>query len=73
VEGIQHFADHPQHCNTQREDQNVGHLLISSCQPEQLRGEFSVDEFSVELSDAVSPALVFAEFCLCDAAESFLF
>ena len=38
-----------------------------------LRGSFSVDEFSVELTDAVAPIHVFAEFCLFGAAESFFF
>jgi hypothetical protein len=35
VEAIQHFAARPQHCSTQREDQESGHFLISSWQPEQ--------------------------------------
>jgi hypothetical protein len=35
VEAIQHFATHPQGYNTQREDQEGGHFLISSKQPEQ--------------------------------------
>jgi len=38
-----------------------------------LRGGFSVNEFSVEVTDAVTPVFVFAEFCLCGAAESLFF
>ncbi len=37
------------------------------------RGGSSVDEFDLELTDAVVPVLVFANICLCDAAGSFLF
>jgi hypothetical protein len=48
----------------------VGFLLAAASK---LRGSFSVDEFSVEVTDAVAPVLVFAEFCLCGAAESFFF
>jgi hypothetical protein len=73
VEAIQHFAARPQHHNAQREDQEGGHFLISSWHSRsKLRG-FSVDDFGVELTDAVAPVFVFAEFRLCDAAESFSF
>ena len=72
VEAIQHFGARPQYCNTQPEDQKGGHFLIPPSSRNKLRGGFSVDEFSVELTDAVAPVLVFPEFCLCDAAECFL-
>jgi hypothetical protein len=74
VEVIQHFAARPHHYDTQRDNQKGGHFLSSSWQRgAKLRGSFSVDEFSVEATDAVAPVLVFAEFCLCGAAESFFF
>ena len=39
-----------------------------------LCGCFSVvDDFGVELTNAVVPVLLFAEFWLCDAAESLVF
>jgi hypothetical protein len=72
VEAMQHFAARPQYCNTQREDQKGGHFSIPPSSRGKLRGGFSVDEFSVELTDAVAPVVVFPEFCLCDAAESSL-
>jgi hypothetical protein len=73
VEAIQHFAAHPQYCNTQREDQKGGHFSIPPSSRSKLRGGFSVDEFSVELTDVSRFVLVFPLFCLSDAAESFLF
>src|SRR4029077_1934254 len=73
VEAIQHFAARPQYCTTQREDQKGGHFSIPPSSRSKLRGGFSVDEFSVELTDAVATVLVFPEFCLCGAAESFRF
>ena len=73
VEVIQHFAAHPQYGNTQREDQKGCHFSTPPSSRSKLRADFSVDEFSVELSDTFAPVLVFPEFCLCDAAESFLF
>jgi hypothetical protein len=73
VEVIQHFAARPQYYNTQREDQKGGHFSIPPNSRSKLPGGFSVDEFSVELTDAVAPVLVFPEFCLYDAAESFPF
>ena len=69
VEPIEHFVARPQHHSTQREDQESGHFLIP---PIKLCGSVSVDEFSVELIDAVASVLVFAEFYLCYDAESFL-
>jgi hypothetical protein len=42
-------------------------VVISSFPPSRrskLRGSFSLDEFSIELTDAVAPVLVFPEFCL---------
>jgi len=70
---MQHFVARPQYCNTQREDQKGGHFSIPPSRRSKLRGGFSVDEFSVELTDAVAPVLVFPEFCLCGSAESFRF
>jgi hypothetical protein len=57
VKVIQHFAARPQHCNTQREDQKGGHLSIPPSSRSKLRGGFSVDEFSVELTDAVAAVI----------------
>ena len=51
VEAIQHFAAHPQYCNTQREDQKGGHFSIPPGSRSKLRGGFSVYEFSIELTD----------------------
>jgi hypothetical protein len=59
VEAIQHFAARPQYCNTQREDQKGGHFSIPPSSRSKLRGGFSVDEFSVKLTDAAAPVLVF--------------
>ena len=56
VEVIQHFAACAQHNNTQRDNQKGGHFLSSSwAAASKLRGSFSVDEFSVEVTDAVVP------------------
>ena len=68
VEAIQHSAARPQYYNTQREDQKGDHFSIPPSSRSKLRGGFSVDEFSVELTVAVAPVLVFPEFCLCDTA-----
>jgi hypothetical protein len=70
VEVIQHFAARPQHYNTQRDNQKE--VISSSCSPSKLRGSFR-SMIQVEMKDAVAPVLVFAGFCLCDAAESFVF
>jgi hypothetical protein len=73
VEEIQHFAGRPQHNNTQRDNQKRRSLSSSWQRGAKLRGSFSVDEFSVEVTDAVAPVFVFAEFCLFGAAESIFF
>ena len=73
VEAIQHFAARPQHCSTPREDQESGHFLIPRGSRNKLCGCFSIEEFRVELPDALAPVLVFAEFCLCYDTVSFFF
>src|SRR4029077_9360814 len=59
--------------NTARQSEGRSFLEFLLAAASKLRGSFSVDEFSVEVTDAVAPVLVFAEFCLCGAAESFFF
>jgi hypothetical protein len=73
VKAIERFVARPQHHNTQREDQKSGHFLIPPVSRSKPCGCFSVDEFSAELTNAVASVLVFAQFCLCYDAESFLF
>ena len=73
VEAIQHFVARPKYYHTQREDQKGSHFSIPPSSRSKLRGGFSVDEFSVELTDTVVPVLVLPEFWFCDAAGSVLF
>jgi hypothetical protein len=67
VEAIQHFAARPKYYHTQREDQKGNHFSIPPSSRSKLRGGFSVDEFSVGLTDTVVPVLVLPEFWFCDA------
>jgi len=73
VQEIQRFAARPQHNNTQNEDQKSGHFLIPPLSRSWLCSCFSVDEFRVELTNAVASVFVFAEFGLGYDAEGFLF
>jgi len=50
VEAIQHFVARPKYYHTQREDQKGSHFSIPPSSRSKLRGGFSVDEFSVELT-----------------------
>jgi hypothetical protein len=60
-----------QHTTRRSERRSFLEFLLAAAS--ELRGSFSVDEFRVEMTDALAPVLVFAEFCLCYDTVSFFF